>query len=72
MMLILPPGIQIFIDDAIKLGDVYFCGESHDEIFETIFWRGELNYDEFILEVEVEMSDNESECNDELFPLWCN
>ena len=37
--------------DLIRLGNVYVCDKSHNEILETILSREELNYDEFILEV---------------------
>ena len=33
-------------------------------ILATIFSREELHYDEFILEGEVEISDDDSECNE--------
>ena len=49
--------------DAIILVDVYICDVTHDEILDTIFSRESLHYDEFILEGEVESSDDESECN---------
>ena len=55
----------------IRLGAVYVCGEAHNEVIETIFLKEEFNYDEFILEGEVEISYDESESN-EYFPLWCN
>ena len=35
--------------DAIRLGSVYICDYTHDEILETIFSRRKLNYDEFVL-----------------------
>ena len=37
--------------DAIRLGAVYACGESYDEIIEAILLMDELSYDKFILEV---------------------
>ena len=49
--------------DAIRYGAVYVCDGTHDEILETIFSREELRNDELILEVEVEISDDESVCN---------
>ena len=42
---------------------MYVFDYSHDEILETIFSREDLNYEEFILEGEFEISDDESECN---------
>ena len=33
---------------AIRLCTVYVCDDSHGEILETAFSRGELNHDEFI------------------------
>ena len=51
---------------------MYICDDAHDEIIETLFAREELNNDEFILEGEVESSDDDSECNKYLFYLWCN
>ena len=30
--------------DTLRLGAVYFCDESNDEILETIFSKEELNY----------------------------
>ena len=50
--------------DAIRLGDFYVCGVTHDEILETIFSREELHYDKLILEVKVESSDNDIEFNE--------
>ena len=36
--------------DSIRLVAVYVCDFTHGKIMETIFSRGELHYDEFILE----------------------
>ena len=36
--------------NAIGLGTVYVCDVTHSEIPETIFSRGKLHYDAFILE----------------------
>ena len=49
---------------VIRLGYVYVCDVTHDEILDTIFSREELHYDKFILRGEVESSDNDSECNE--------
>ena len=35
--------------DLISLGTVYVCDDTHNEILETIFSRGELYDDELIL-----------------------
>ena len=51
------------IGDASRLGSVYVYDYTYDEILDTLFSSGELYYDEFILEGEVESSDDESECN---------
>ena len=48
-------------DDSIRLGAVYACDNTHDEMLETIFSREELNHDEFILEGLFEISYDESE-----------
>ena len=53
--------------DEFRLGAVYFFDVTHDEILETIFSREELNYDELVFKVEVESSDDESECNETYF-----
>ena len=45
-----------------------FFYDTHDEILETIFAAEKLNHNEFILEGEVESSDDESECNEDIFP----
>ena len=55
---------NIFIIGTIRLGVVYVCDDIHNEIMDTIFSREELYYDEFLLEGEVEISDDESECNE--------
>ena len=55
--------------DTIRFGAVYLCDITHDEILENIFKREELNYNELILEGEVECSDDESECYETLFLL---
>ena len=39
---------------------------------ETIFSKEQFYYDELILEREVESSDDESECNENYFPIWHN
>ena len=46
---------------------MYVCDDAHDEILEIIFTREELNYGKLILEGEIEISDDESECNEYLF-----
>ena len=38
------------ISDAFCLGYVYVCDDTHNEIIKTIFARGELIHDAFILE----------------------
>ena len=45
-------------DYAIRLGDVYVCDDAHDEILGTMFSRYQLVYDEFIMEGEVDSSDD--------------
>ena len=46
---------------------MYIFYEANDEILETIVAKEELNHDEFILGVEVESSDYEIECNENIF-----
>ena len=50
--------------DVIRLCVVSVCVNTNDEMLETIFSRQELHYDEFILEGEVESSDDKNECNE--------
>ena len=52
------------ISDAIRLGGVYVCDVTHDEILETIYSRKELNYDELIFKWNVESIDDDSVCNE--------
>ena len=47
---------------------MYVCEESHHEIIEIHFSWEELNYDEFILEGELEISNDKSEFNEYIFP----
>ena len=54
---------------AIKLGTVYICDGSHDEITEKCFSREVLNHNEFILQGKVEIRDDESKCNEDPFYL---
>ena len=37
-----------------------------------MFSNKELTHDKFVLEEQVESSDDDSECNKDLFSLWCN
>ena len=53
--------------DTIRLVFMYIFYEANDEILETIVAKEELNHDEFILGVEVESSDYEIECNENIF-----
>ena len=46
------------------LGSVYILDNPHGKILETVSSREELNQDEFILDVQVESSDDESEFNE--------
>ena len=48
---------------------MYDCNNLYDEILQTIFAREELNNYEFILEGELEISDDESECDEYRFSL---
>ena len=50
--------------DEIRLVNVYVCDVTQNETPETIFSRKELNYNELVLEIEIESSDDESECNE--------
>ena len=61
-----------FRGDAIRLGAVYICDVTHDEILETIFLRESLHSDELILEGEVKIIDDDSECNKDNFPCGIN
>ena len=54
--------------DANRLGTIYVCDVTHNDIMDTIFSREELHDNELILEGEVESSDYESECNEEKNP----
>ena len=45
---------------------MYVCDDAHYEIIETIFEREDLDQDEVILDGEVEISDDESECIEDL------
>ena len=58
------PGIapNKFRGDAIMLGVVYVFDDTHSEICVTIFSWEEFNYDELILEGEVEIIDDERKC----------
>ena len=49
---------------------MYVCDDAHDEIPEKCFSRKELNYNELILEGEVESSDDESEYKED-FSVFC-
>ena len=53
-----------FMGDEIRLVNVYVCDVTQNETPETIFSRKELNYNELVLETEIESSDDESECNE--------
>ena len=53
-----------------RVGPVYVCDGAHDEIPEKCFSRKELNYNELILEGEVESSDDESEYKED-FSVFC-
>ena len=44
-------------DDAIRLGTMHVCDDAHDEILGTMFSMEDLNYDAFIMKVEIEISD---------------
>ena len=56
--------------DEISLGYVYVYYYIQNEILETIFSREELHYDEWVLEGEVENSDDDNECNENNFPYY--
>ena len=55
--------------NVIRLCAVYVCDDTHDQILNTIFSREELNYDDFMLEGEVQISGDESECDKNKFPI---
>ena len=44
--------------DAIRLGTIYICSVTQNEILGTILSIEELHYDEFILERGIESSDD--------------
>ena len=46
--------------DIIRLGAVNGCNNTLNKIFENILSREELHDDELILDVEIEISDDES------------
>ena len=50
--------------DKIKLGAVYVCNDTHNGILRIIFLKEELHYHKLIFEGEVEISDDDSECNE--------
>ena len=49
--------------DVIRLGVVYVCDDTHNEILEAIFSSEDLHYYELILEGGFGSSDDKSECN---------
>ena len=57
---------------SIRLCDFYVCDDTHDEILDNMFSREELYYDELIFEGEVKSSNDESECNENIFSVWHN
>ena len=54
----LSPGAQNNLrGDKIRLGHIYICDDAYDETLGTIFSMDDLNYDAFIMKVEIEISD---------------
>ena len=58
--------------DEIKLGAVYVCYYEHDEILETILQEKNYIMMNLFLEGDVEGSDDESECNEDISSIWRN
>ena len=53
--------------DAISLGAVDFCNDTHNKVLENIF-RGKNFITMVFLGGDVESSDDESECNENIYP----